>query len=724
MKSPQNRRTAQAGEKIKSDSAFRLSILFFSVFLLFALLIFRLGYLQIVKGEDFVRAIERREEVAVDTGVPRGRIFDSEGRVLVDNQPLNAITYTAMQSTGRQEMLETASKLAALIDQPAAKVTRRDKQDFYILLYPEKAKALVPEEQANAIWAGEGTEGEKQRQADQLMREGLTEEVLAELTADQLEVLAIYREMTSGYALSPQIIKSEGLTTEEFAQVSERLAELPGVSTVTDWSREKASDLTVLGSTTSPEEGIPASSLDYFLARGYSRNDRVGTSFLEQQYESVLQGQKSVVKKVTDARGSVVDTVAVKEGQAGKDLVLSIDSELQNELEQIVTDKLLELKKGPNSELLQDAYLVMMNPQTGEVLSLVGKRLGEDENGEPTVYDYAFGTFTSAYEMGSAVKGAMVLTGYSEGVLDVGEVLIDEPMQIKSTEKISSVFNRKMFNQIPMNDKEALARSSNIYMAKIALRLTGSEYVYNQGIQVMPEDFRQLRNSFAQFGLGVKTGIDLPGEGDGLSNENATGGTLLYQAIGQLDTYTPLQLAQYISTIANDGYRMEPHVVKEIRSPSIDGESLGPIETVIQPKVLNRIDNTPEEINQVKEGMRMAYTSPQGTAVRYFGDAPYTAAGKTGTAQVTYYGESGNRPSLTLTHVGFAPYENPEIAYAVVVPYITTDFDYVIGANSQIARAAVDTYFELKQEETDEGSTAIKPPYEPASRESAETTAE
>src|SRR5690606_19731146 len=109
------------------------------------------------------------------------------------------------------------------------------------------------------------------------------------------------------------------------------------------------------------------------------------------------------------------------------------------------------------------------------------------------------------------------------------------------------------------------------------------------------------RNSFAQFGLGVKTGIDLPNEGTGYLGTDLIAGKLLDLSIGQFDTYTSLQLVQYISTIANGGYRMEPHLVKEIRQPSPDGVNLGAIDKVIEPRILNRVDNTPAEINRVKE---------------------------------------------------------------------------------------------------------------------------
>jgi cell division protein FtsI/penicillin-binding protein 2 len=716
MNTPQKRRVSLARAKLKSNTVFRMNVLFFSIFLLFSVLILRLGYLQIVKGEDFTRALARTEEVPVNTSVPRGRIFDSEGRVQVDNNPVNAITYTKMQTTKREEMLEVASELAKLIQKETDRVTLRDKQDFYILLHGEEAAAKVTDEEKRAIDSEDIQEKEKQRKLDALVREKITEKELASLTAEELEILAIYREMTSGYALSPQIIKNENVTDEEFARVSERLTDpkLKGVNTITDWKRIKSSDLTILGNTTTPEQGIPANKLDYYLARDYSRNDRVGTSFLEEEYESVLQGQKSIVKNITDGRGRVIDTVTVDEGKPGKDLVLTIDSEIQSAMEKIVEDKLLQLKRGPNSALVKDAYLVMMNPQNGDIISLVGKRLGKDENGKTVVNDYAFGTFTASHEMGSTVKGATLLTGYAQDAVELNEVMIDEPLKFASTPQKNSIFNTHLFNRIPLSDLQAIERSSNVYMFKIALRIAGTTYQYNRGLKVPEESLYTIRNSFAQFGLGVKTGIDLPNEATGYAGGNSNGTSLLNIAIGQYDTYTPLQLAQYISTIANDGYRMKPHLVKEIRQSSTDGKNLGPIETTNAPQVLNRINNTQEEIDQVKKGMRRVYIGAQGSARAYFQDAPYTAAGKTGTAEVVYH-DKGHplhlKPSINIAHIGFAPFENPEIAYAVVIPYVTTDYKHVPKANNEIARAAVDKYFELTKSKINDSTSEILPPY-------------
>ena len=717
MNPPPKRRVALAKAKLKSHTVFRMNILFFAIFLLFSVLILRLGYLQIVKGEDYARALARTEEVPVNTSVPRGRIYDSQGRVQVDNHPVNAITYTAMQTTKRDEMFEVAAELAKLIEKDTRKVTLRDKQDFYIMLNNDSALAKVTEEERKTIAAEDIPEKEKQKKIDALVREKISEEELASLTTEDLEILAIYREMTSGYALSPQIIKSEGVTPEEFARVSERLTDpkLKGVNTVTDWKRVKLSDLTILGSTTTPERGIPADKLDYYLARDYSRNDRVGISFLEEQYEEVLQGQKSIVKNITDGKGQVIDTVLVDEGKAGKDLVLTIDSEMQNAMEEIVETKLLELKAGPNSELVRDAYLVMMDPSTGAILSLVGKRLDTDESGRPIVLDHSYGAFTAAYPAGSVVKGATLLTGYSEGAVEMNQVMVDEPLQLGRGLIKRSLFNRTLFNRIRINDLEALERSSNVYMFKIAMAMSGNTYEFNRGLSVTPEEFNVMRNSFAQFGLGPQTGIDLPNEGNGVTGnyQAREPGTFLDLAIGQYDTYTTMQLAQYIATIANDGYRMKPHLVKEIRQASTDGQTLGALETAVGPTILNRINNTQTEIDRVKEGMRRVYTGSQGTARAYFSDTPYTAAGKTGTAEIRYYDDKEspfyNESSINTAHVGFAPYDDPEIAYAVLIPYITTDTSKVPAATHQITRAAVDKYFEIKQSYSDEALNIIKP---------------
>ncbi|MFJ6265702.1 peptidoglycan D,D-transpeptidase FtsI family protein [Lysinibacillus xylanilyticus] len=719
-KAPGKNRATSVKAKHHSNLTFRMNVLFFAIFLVFSMLIFRLGYMQIVKGEDYVRDLERKEEVSVNTSVPRGRMYDRYGRILVDNQPENAITYTKMQATKTDEILDIAEKLAQLIEQPTNRVTLRDKQDFWIIKNHDAAYKKVTEAEKKKISAQENVQTSQiNAQIDKLVRERITNEELLQLTEKDLEVLAIFREMVSGYNLSPQIIKSENVSDDEFARVSERLTQLPGVNTTTDWKRLKLSSLGILGRTTVPAKGIPKENLNYYLARDYSRNDRVGESYIEAQYEDLLQGQKSVVKNITNKKGQVVDTVTTYEGEPGKDLKLTIDSELQLETEKIVERELLNLKSRGGSYLLDRAFLVMMDPNTGDILSMVGKKIEKNpETGKNEVVDYSYGTFTTAYEAGSAVKAATLLTGYNQGVVSMGTVMGDEPIVLAGTSPKASIFNRNGY--ISMDDLTALERSSNVYMFKIAMLINGTPYSYKMPLRLKDDTFPKMRNNFAQFGLGVKTGIDLPNEFSGVEGPSGPtmGGKTLDLAIGQYDTYTPLQLAQYISTIANGGYRIQPHVVKEVREPSNDGQHLGQLVNEIGPTILNRIDNPVEEIDYVKKGLRLVYTGSQGTARAQFANTPYTAAGKTGTAEVVYFGplkEYYGTETLTFTHVGFAPYENPEIAYAVVIPWATTGREHLPN-NNIIARDALDKYFELKAKYNAEKVTDsnVKQPILPA----------
>lgn len=338
---------------------FRLNVLFFVVFLLFSALILRLGVIQIVYGEQYRKEVERTENVTVNTPAPRGKIYDRNYQVVVDNEPLHAITYTRSQTTKPSEMIEVAKKLAMYIEKPTDRVTERDIKDYWILTNEEKAKEKITEEEWKQFRAKKLGDKDIYR----LQLERITEEDVKAIKEKELEVVAIFREMNSGYALTPQMIKNEGVTNEEYAVVSEHLEELPGVDVTTDWDRHYAfgdTFRTVLGNITSSEEGLPREKLDYYLARDYSRNDRVGKSYIEAQYEDVLRGQKAKIKNVTDKAGNIIETIEISQGQRGKDIVLTIDMELQKRVEQIIEEELTAMKRRGGTELLDRAFVVMM----------------------------------------------------------------------------------------------------------------------------------------------------------------------------------------------------------------------------------------------------------------------------------------------------------------------------------------------------------------------------
>lgn len=695
-------------KKKKNHVPFRLNMLFFIVFLLFSTLILKLGLVQIVYGEDYKRELARTEDVTVKIPVPRGKIYDRNEQVVVDNVPLNAITYTRLPGTGQEERLEVAEKLAQYIEKDTAKITERDMKDFWILTRPEKAKVKITDEEWELFDKGELENADLY----QLQLERISEEDFNELTTAELEVLAIKREFDRGYELTPQIVKNVDVSDEEFAVVSEHLEELPGVDTTTDWKRSYEFENTfrsVLGNITSSDEGLPRESLDYFLVRDYSRNDRVGTSYIEAEYEQVLNGKKAELENVTK-NGTLVETNVLSNGQRGNDLVLTVDMELQQEVEKIIEEELIAAKNKPGTEPLDRAFVVMLNPQTGEVLSLAGKQYVKDEDGNALIKDFATGTFLTAYEMGSAVKGATVLTGFETEVIKPGIELLDRTLVIQGTPEKSSYKSLGL-----VDDLEALKLSSNVYMFLINIAIGGGNYQYNQSLGITTEElangFLTIRNYFNQFGLGVKTGIDLPYESTGYTGREGNAGNLMDLGIGQYDTYTPLQMAQYVSTIANGGYRLKPQIVKEIRQPTLEKNDLGQVYSTFEPIVLNKIDMEEEFVKRVQEGFRKVMQESGGTAYSYFSDVQYQPAGKTGTAEAGYY-EGEKTYSLTL--VGYAPNENPEIAFAVVVPEAYADEKNDHPINKLIGRRILDAYFQLntvdssnnEQNQTGQDSTA------------------
>ncbi|WP_249937933.1 peptidoglycan D,D-transpeptidase FtsI family protein [Niallia circulans] len=687
-------------------SSFRINILFLIVFLLFSLLILRLGIVQIVNGEDYKREVDRKENVTVKIAMPRGEILDRNGKLIVGNKPSNAITFTRAQNSKTEEMLKIAEKLAIFIKKDSKEdlkaITERDKKDYWMIKHPNEAEAKITVADKKKLKHDEHYD----TKIYQLTLDRITSKEVNSFTKQELEVLAIYREMSSGYPLTPQIIKKDA-TTKEVAMISENLDSLPGVDTTIDWDRYNLYKDTegnetldsVIGKVSSSKEGLPKDSIDYYLARGYSRNDRVGKSYIENQYEDVLQGQKEKIKNIIDKNGNILESEVVQEGKRGDDLILSIDIDLQREIEKIIAEKIGKARIG--EPYLDRTFVTVMNPYSGEVLSMAGKQFEQNKKtGKTEVNDFALGNITTSYEMGSVVKGATVLTGYQTGAIVPGEVLNDRPLKFLGTNAKKS-WNKTGFG--PINDLYALKRSSNGYMFLTAMKLGGQQTYIPNGLLSIDKvsAIETFRYNFSQFGLGVRTGIDLPGEHSGYGGGQIPpeSGKVLDYAIGQYDTYTPLQIVQYISTIANGGYRIQPHIAKEVREPNQANE-LGPIIQEMEPKVYNKIDMKEEWIKRVQLGFKQVVNEPLGTGYG-IKNKEYKIAGKTGTAQALYNGPLPHSQGLMLWNItfgGYAPYDHPEIAVSVTVPWLRTDQSHV---NLEIANDVFKAYFELKEKRHD-----------------------
>lgn len=632
----------------------RRFIFFLAVILiLFVILVIKLSNIMIFKQKEYKSVLEELTYTKVKgPSSPRGRIYDRNGNIIVDNKSLKTITYKKEKNVTDKDMIEVASKLSTHLSLDYNKLNDQNKREYYCAKYPKKCDKLITKKEYEKV---------KQRKMStqelyDLKLKRIKEEDL-QFSEAESKIAYIFYLMNKGYTYDEKIIKSNA-TDEEYAYISENNIDLKGFNTNIDWERVYPyGDVfrTILGTVSSPTQGIPAEEKDEYLKKGYSLNDRVGLSYLEKQYEEYLHGEKATYEVVNSHEKRLVE-----EGTRGKDIVLTIDINLQRDIEEIVSRYVRDTKGQPNTDFYDSSTVVIQDPNTGEILAMTSKRIVNNN-----IVDNTTSILTSPIMPGSVVKGASMLVGYNTGAVKIGERMYDECIKVAGVaEKCSSVNNLGVINDIT-----ALAKSSNVYQFKIAIRVNGQEYSRNMKMNFNQSSFDTYRNMYHSFGLGVKTEIDLPIESKGYTSKDKAAGNLLDFVMGQYETYTPIQLSQYISTIANGGKRLKPYLLKEVHSSSSTDE-IGKLEKKTEPIILNKINTEEKYMNRVKEGFRAVMNSAGGYGVGYM-DSDMNAAGKTGTSQ-SFIDTDGNNiidtETITSSFIGYAPYNNPKMSIVVTSP--------------------------------------------------------
>ena len=497
--------------------------------------------------------------------------------------------------------------------------------------------------------------------------------------------------MNKGYSYAEKIIKNVNVTEEEYAYISENVDTLKGFNTKLDWERIYLygdTFKTILGSVSSNSQGIPAELATYYLNNGYSLDDRVGISYLEYQYENYLKGKKATYKVLSDNTYEIVDP-----GSRGNDIVLTIDINLQQYLEEVLASEVINTKYEANTEYYNRSFAVIADPNTGEILAMSGKQVRTRDDGSLYVVDYTPGVVTLPVTPGSIVKGASMLVGYKYGAINIGTYMQDECIKIKDTPEKCSWTNLGY-----INDVDALKFSSNSYQYKIAISVGNGTYTYNSSLNLDSSAFDKYRQMYAEFGLGIKTGIDLPVESLGYSGTSTLPGHLLDYAIGQYDTYTPIQLSQYISTLANGGTRYQPYLLKEVYAPSDDDSTFGKKIYESEKIVLGTVDVESQYMDRVRYSLSQVVASGLGNG--YMGY--YTnSSGKTGTSQ-SFIDTDGNgvvdTETITTAFVGYSPSDNPVMSIVVVSPDVSHNnngYSYQSSVTKRITSAVVNKFYEL-----------------------------
>lgn len=660
----------------------RFKFLIGLIFILLGVLLGYLFYIQVIRNDFFKdKVIESTIKVVYGDSAPRGRIYDRNGRLIVDNIAVKTITYKK-SGLSTSEEISLAYKLGSILDIDYKKLSDEDLRNFWIKNNPTLADDLITDDEYLDL---------KERRIDystieKYKLERVPKEVLDSYSSSDKEAAYIYKLMNTGYNYEDKVIKKDNVSDVEYAVIAEELSLLPGVNVKLDWEREYLyGDVfrTILGNVSS-ENGIPYELKNYYLNKGYALNDRVGTSYLEYQYEDLLKGVKNKYQVVNGRY------ILLEEGSRGHDIKLTIDIELQAEIEKILEEELLVTKSEPNTRYYNKSFVIVSNPNTGEILAMAGKQI-VGSMGNYKFYDYTPGILTSPVVVGSVVKGASHIVGYNTGSLSIGEVRDDACLKIAATPLKCSWKYLGV-----LDDLSALQFSSNTYQYNTAIRVGKGNYSYDAPLVIDESAFDIYRNTFAQFGLGVSTGIDLPVESLGYKGSSTLPGHLMDFSIGQYDTYTPIQLSQYINTIANGGSRMKPYLLKSIYNPTKDG--LTDRVRGTEPVVLNTVDTDSIYMDRVKLGFKSVLESGTGYG---FIDLAYKPAGKTGTSESFIdTNDDGivDTETISNTFVAYAPYDNPSVSFTVISPdvyYNENGSTYESNVNKRIVSRVSKKYFDF-----------------------------
>lgn len=666
----------------------RIYLIFSVIVVLFSIIILRLAQMQILNKSFYDEKLNSSTTYTVTTSNPRGEIYDAAGNLLVSNTVKQVVAFTRSNTITAEEMKELAAKLSTLVTFTETNVTTRQKKDYYLAdsdTYAAVVKSL-PDDEKYDSYGNNLTESEIYANAIN----AVTDDEI-NYSEDELKLVYIFSQMNAASTFSTVNLTTGDLTEEQIAYITANQSKLSGISIATDWDRETptSSLASIIGTVSSKHSGLPAEEADDYLAKGYSLNDRVGTSYLEKAYEEYLQGTHTVREITTDKNGNVVSDEVTSEGKAGQNLKLTVNSDFQAGVESILNQYYSADIADGYATYSEGAYAVALNPQTGAILAMAG--LSHETGSSTTTLD-ALGTINDIFVPGSVVKAATLTAGWESDAISGNQVIADQSINIAGSSAITSWFTGSGSTNITA--VQALEYSSNTYMVQVALKMMGQEYYSGMSLATtgMKEAMEELRAAYAEYGMGTSTGIDLPENTTGYISDDYSAGNVLTEAFGQYDSYTPMQLAQYAATVANGGKRIAPHLVDSIYDN--DGtDGIGTLGKTIETNVLNQINISDDDMDLLQQGFYQVVNSSSAYATgTYMKSSTVTIAGKTGTAETYKEDDNGNvvtTVNLSVLAYDYSTSDDSHIAVAVIVPHLTSSDNHT---NQYIARDIINLY--------------------------------
>ena len=563
----------------------RLTFFLGVIILIFAVLIGRLWYLQILNGELYERLAEGNRIRLIPILAPRGNIYDRNGIPLVTSRPAFEVSLLAVDKPISQEVLV---KLAEILDMPPEEIEQKSKQT------------------------------------------------------------------TAGF--EPIRIKSD-ISPETVAKIEERRSELPGVVIEIQPVRNYVYNELAVHALGYVSE-INEVELENLKKSGYKLGDLIGKFGLEKTYDKSLKGIDGGGQVEVDVTGRPIQVLGKKDPVPGHNIFLTIDYNIQVATEKAIDEHLSRVRAVTDATNAYSAAVIVINPKNGEILAMASR-----PNFDPNLFPGGIShkewnkinndphkpmenkVISGEYPPGSTFK---VVTGTA--ALELGKVTPGELIFDSGKHWIIPKTNSGGVALGLINFQEALAKSNNVFFYEMGNRL---------GID-------NLEKYARMFGLGELTGIDLPGEMEGLVASRAYKernykedwyiAETFDAAIGQgFQLATPIQIVMLIMQVANDGTYYKPHLVSKIT------DNNNHIIKSFNAEAIRKLNVSHKTLQLIRASLRDASTIDDGTSASHFRDFPIKVAGKTGTAENPH----GKDHALFMA---FAPYDDPEIAIIVLIP--------------------------------------------------------
>ena len=650
-------------ERKKRNIRLNYNLISIFVYIIGIILLAQLFNLQIIHGQEFRQQSDTRLTRETTLEAARGSILDRTGNPLVSNTMGFAVQlYKTKIDT--EALNNTILKTINVLEKNG------DTYADHLPILVEPFRFNTDNEDTIKKWKKDNKLDENLSAEQCFYKLKEKYEIQTEDVVSARKIMCVRYEISiNGYSNTVPVEISNNISRVSVLEFSEQSAQFPGIDIVTRPIVNYSSG-TLASHVLGTVGKITKEELEK-NGKEYNQNDIIGKTGIQFVFEQYLKGVDGIRQVDIAVDGTITGEYISQEAVAGSDVVLTIDANLQAITENALKRNIEDIKNGKFGEKsnAEAGAVVVMNVNTGEVLAIASypdyepqlfvNGISSEKYAEYTEVSALYNrAISGAYAPGSTFKMITAITGLETGAITINETINDTGVYPHAHNPVCWIWTSNRRGHGYLNVSNAIKHSCNYFFYEVGNRI---------GID-------NLEKYAKYFGLGKKTGIEVPSESSGniASKQRAEEedrnwylGETLSAAIGQsYNNFTPIQMAKYISMLANGGIPIDVTIVKSIINPDGTEVTKEEIEKFTNEKLgiteeQEDIKINEENLKAVLEGMRGVTSESGGTAYSYFRDFNIEVGGKTGSAQ------AGSKTNAWF--VGFAPYDNPEIAVVVIV---------------------------------------------------------